>query len=114
MSDSKERAGEVPFPELLRAIPSRHRVEIPFLFAEDGTEIGHHIIPVGVHMHRAADLIEQQAERIKELERDAERYRSLIDATEINADNFTWSRNEKAKSATIVAEMNAIFGMTEE
>lgn len=62
----------------------------------------------------AADLIEQQAARIKELEKDAERYRSLIDATEINADNFTWSRNEKAKSATIVAEMDAIFGITEE
>ena len=59
-------------------------------------------------------VIERQAARIKELEKDAERYRSLIDATEINADSFYWSRNEKAKSATIVAEMDAIFGMTEE
>ena len=68
----------------------------------------------GALLKKCADLIEQQAARIKELERDAERYRSLIDATEINADSFYWSRNEKAKSATIVAEMNAIFGMTEE
>ena len=65
--------------------------------------------------HReTADLIEQQAARIKAMERDVERYRSLIDATEINSDSFYWSRNEKAKSATIVAEMDAIFGMTEE
>ena len=66
------------------------------------------------YVQEAADLIEQQAARIKWLEKDAERYRSLIDATEINADSFYWSRNEKAKSATIVAEMNAIFGMAEE
>lgn len=65
-------------------------------------------------LSQAADLIEQQAARIKAMERDVERYRSLIDATEINADSFYWSRNEKAKSTTIVAEMNAIFGMTEE
>jgi len=61
----------------------------------------------------AADLIDQQAARIKELERDAEWYCNDTAATEINSDSFYWSRNEKAKSATIVAEMNAIFGMTE-
>lgn len=54
-----------------------------------------------------------ERERADRNQEDAERYRSLIDATEINSDSFTWRRKEKAKSATIVAEMNAIFGMTE-
>lgn len=55
MSDSQCVA--VPIEELLVAIPKDHRICIPFQWAEDGTETGHHFIPVGAHAHRAAATI---------------------------------------------------------
>jgi len=57
MTSPKVEACAVPLQELLRSIPSNHRVCIPFQWAEDGTETGHHFIPVGVYMHAAADRI---------------------------------------------------------
>ena len=38
---------EKPIEELLRGIPQDHRICIPFQWAEDGRETGHHYIPVG-------------------------------------------------------------------
>ena len=48
---------EKPIEELLRGVPQDHRICIPFQWAEDGRETGHHYIPVGRHVHQAADKI---------------------------------------------------------
>ena len=48
---------EKPIEEMLRGIPQDHRICIPFQWAEDGRETGHHYIPVGRHAHRAVDEI---------------------------------------------------------
>jgi hypothetical protein len=49
---------EVPLPEMLRSIPKDYRSCIPFQWSEDGRETGHHMIPVGLQVHQAADRIE--------------------------------------------------------
>lgn len=93
MTAPNAQAMEVPLVELLRGIPNHYRVTIPFQWAEDGTETGHHMIPAGTLMHKAADRIEQlrsdktrylqvmteQAAEIERLRRDAERLDWLAD-----------------------------------
>ena len=55
---------EKPIEEMLRGIPKDHRICIPFQWAEDGRETGHHYIPVGRHAHRAADEIAALREKL--------------------------------------------------
>ena len=57
---------EKPIEELLRGIPQDHRICIPFQWAEDGRETGHHYIPVGRHVHQAADKITSLREQLAE------------------------------------------------
>ena len=66
MSDSD--ACEVPFCEQLRSVPKEFRASREIQWAEDGTPTGHQFIPVGFMVHRAADAIDAQEKRIKELE----------------------------------------------
>lgn len=70
-------AREVPLAELLESIPKDHRAWIAFQWADDGSETGHHHIPVGHLMHRAAATIRALEARVGELSKDAERYRFL-------------------------------------
>lgn len=61
-------AQEVPLTEQLRQVPALSRLVI-----DDG-EYSTTYIPVGVLMHKAADLIDTQAAEIERLRVDAERY----------------------------------------
>jgi len=78
MSDLTEQCCETPLSDLLRGVPFDHRISIPFQFAADGTETGHHMIPVGRHAHKAADALESQAARIAELEAHCARLREAL------------------------------------
>lgn len=50
-------AMEVPFVEQLRGVDKNFRASYAFQWSEDGTETGHHCVPVGYMMHKAADRI---------------------------------------------------------
>ena len=50
---------QVPLLELLRAVPLDARLTIVIARDSAGREIGHHMIPVGLHCHKAADRIEE-------------------------------------------------------
>ena len=58
---------EKPIEEMLRGIPKDHRICIPFQWAEDGRETGHHYIPVGRHAHQAAAEIATLREALSRL-----------------------------------------------
>lgn len=60
-------AMEVPFVEQLRGVDKGFRASYAFQWSEDGTETGHHCVPVGYMMHKAADHIDAQDKRIAEL-----------------------------------------------
>ena len=59
---------EKPIEELLRGVPQDHRICIPFQWAEDGRETGHHYIPVGRHAHQAAAEIAALRQQLAEKE----------------------------------------------
>ena len=61
---------EKPIEEMLRGIPQDHRICIPFQWAEDGRETGHHYIPVGRHVHQAADKITALRKQLAEITED--------------------------------------------
>ena len=71
-------ARETPLVELLRAIPATHRVSIPFQWSESGFETGHHLIPVGHLMHRAAGEIDSLRAQLAEAEAELERRQAKI------------------------------------
>lgn len=58
----------------------------------------------------AALKAEAECERLR---MESERLCSLIDATEINADHFTWRRSPRSSAQAIREEMDAIFGIGE-
>ena len=56
--EADQQAHEVPLVEQLRGIPKDYRTCRAIQWSDDGRETGHQFIPVGVMMHRAADMIE--------------------------------------------------------
>jgi predicted ribonuclease YlaK len=70
---------EKPIEELLRGIPQDHRICIPFQWAEDGRETGHHYIPVGRHAHRAVDEIAALREQLAASRQEVEVHKAMAD-----------------------------------
>jgi hypothetical protein len=62
-----ETACEVPLIELLKDIPSDYRADIECAWTEEGRCIGHHLMPVGHLMHKAADRISELENLIKSI-----------------------------------------------
>lgn len=59
----------------------------------------------------ARDALAAERERADRNQRDAERLCSLLDATEINGDHFTWRRRDRKPVDALRNEMDAIFGI---
>ena len=61
-------ACDTQITDLLRAVPEDHRISIPIQWSECGLETGHHLIPIGGLVHKAADHIDaltQEVERLR-------------------------------------------------
>jgi hypothetical protein len=92
---------EKPIEELLRGIPQDHRICIPFQWAEDGRETGHHYMPVGRHVHQAADKITALREKLKECHENGQRllavadsYKEVNAALRLDAERYRWLREK--------------------
>lgn len=73
MTDLKKQVDdccEMPLLDLLRDVPQDLRAEWPTHFSDYGTPIGFALSPIGKLIHKAADLIDQQAAEIERLEAD--------------------------------------------
>lgn len=57
------QTAQTPLQELLRGVPKTQRLEIPM----EGLTHGIHMIPVGVHCHAAADVIDGQERALRRL-----------------------------------------------
>ena len=60
-------ACEVPLIEQLRSVPKDYHTTRAIQWSENGTETGHHFIPVGFMMHRAADKLAALQQQVAEL-----------------------------------------------
>ena len=67
MSDNN--CQQTPLVDLLRSVPKDFRGTWPIQWAEDGSETGHAMSPVGRHAHDAADELEALQRKVEELEK---------------------------------------------
>jgi hypothetical protein len=81
---------EKPIEELLRGIPQDHRICVPFQWAEDGRETGHHYIPVGRHAHRAVDEIAALREELGEMREQLAIAHEALGAAKVENTKLTW------------------------
>jgi hypothetical protein len=59
--------GETPIEEVLRRIPKDCRIDISMQWSEGGIETGFHLIPIGDHVHRAANEITALRDTVTDL-----------------------------------------------
>jgi len=65
---SDNNCQQTPIVDLLRSVPKDFRGTWPIQWAEDGSETGHALSPVGRLAHDAADELEALQRRVEELE----------------------------------------------
>ena len=61
-------ACDTQITDLLRAVPEDHRISIPIQWSECGLETGHHLIPIGGLVHKAADHIDALTKDVERLQ----------------------------------------------
>lgn len=106
--------GETPIEEVLRRIPKDYRINISMQRSEGGIETGFHLIPIGHHVHRAAneitDLREQLAEAIAIRDRSITRMVEMAEPGFIGAFAARDMAIERTKKAEVeLAACSAAF-----
>ena len=107
----RNNQSEKPIEELLRGIPQNHRICVPFQWAEDGRETGHHYIPVGRHVHQAADKITTLREQLKDCSAVVDRQQEMLDR---NAEQLAALRDELTKCKVALADRDSAWRLYSE
>lgn len=109
-SPSEAKRAEELFTAMQRALAEAraerdtHKKSLDMLYGEKFSDRSYHALK------SRAERAEAECERLR---MESERLCSLIDATEINADHFTWRRSPRSSAQAIREEMDAIFGLKE-